>query len=96
MSQLREICITLPCRLGLHMRAAVRFLHFARKFRSDIKIRKGKIIADGKNIFGILLLGATWKSKLQFQAEGEDAQEAIRAIESYFSIQENCYDSVLR
>lgn len=88
----RTAMVTMPCRLGLHARTATRFILFARQFRSEIRIRKGRLVVDGKSILGLLLLGATWKSKLIIEVEGHDAENAIQGIEAYFLIQENCAD----
>jgi len=41
---------------------------------------------------GLLLLGATWKSKLVVEVEGDDAEGAIQGIAAYFLLQENCAD----
>ena len=93
MSQSCQTWITLPCRLGLHMRAACRFFQFVRRFQSEIKIKKGKFAADAKSILGLLALGIAWKSKLSIEAKGHDAVEAVRAIEDYFRLPENCLDA---
>lgn len=92
MSESCETCITLPCRLGLHMRATCRFLQFVRQFQSEIRIKKGKFTADAKSILGLLALGITWRSKLSIEAKGHDAVKAVRAIEDYFRLPENCLD----
>jgi len=84
--------IKMPCRLGLHARTASRFILFVRQFRSSIRIIKGEFVADGKSILGLLVLGASWRTKLRFEVQGEDAEHAIQAIESYFLIPENCLD----
>lgn len=86
--------VTLPCHLGLHMRLATGFIHLARKFRSEIRIHKGKAVGDGKSVFGLLLLGAAWNSRLLLEAKGEDAANAIREIEKYFTDKTNCLDEV--
>lgn len=84
--------IQMPCRLGLHARVASRFLQFVRQFRSSVRIIKGELVADGKSILGLLVLGAGWKTKLRFEVQGEDAEYAIQAIEGYFLTTENCLD----
>ncbi|OGX04706.1 MAG: hypothetical protein A3G87_06265 [Omnitrophica bacterium RIFCSPLOWO2_12_FULL_50_11] len=91
----RTTTVTMPCQLGLHARTAARFILFARRFSSDIRIRKGRLAVDGKSILGLLLLGATWKSKLIIAVEGEDADGAIQGIEAYFLMRENCADDVI-
>ena len=80
----RKIDIILPGRLGFQLRLAVQFAQCVRKFRSAIKVRNGKILANGKSIFGLLILAAPWKSKLEIDAVGEDAVQAIHGIKEFF------------
>lgn len=68
-------------KLGLHARAAAKFVHTAARFKSDIKIRKGDEEVDGKSILGILLLAAGRGSTITLRADGEDEREALDAIE---------------
>lgn len=84
--------ITMPCRLGLHARTSAKFIFFVRQFNSEIRIRKGRHVADGKSILGILCLGASSKSKLLIEAIGLDADQAIERIKLYFQNQDHCDD----
>ncbi len=68
------------------------FINFARKFRSEIRIRKGALVANGRSILGILVLGASWNSRLQIEIEGPDADDMVRAVEDYFRTDEHCAD----
>lgn len=68
-------------KLGLHARAAAKFVHVASRFKSDIKIRKGDEEVDGKSILGILLLAAGLGSAIILRADGPDEREALDAIE---------------
>ena len=68
-------------KLGLHARAAAKFVHTAARFRSDIKVRKGEEEVDGKSILGILLLAAGRGSTIRVRAEGEDERDALDAVE---------------
>lgn len=68
-------------KLGLHARAAAKFVHVASRFKSDIKIRKGDEEVDGKSILGILLLAAGFGSAIILRADGPDEREALDAIE---------------
>ncbi len=79
--------ITMPCHLGFHLRVVARFVIYVRQFDSSIRVRKGKLAADGKNILGLLLLAAAWKSKLTVEAEGDDAEKTIQGIESFFRME---------
>jgi phosphotransferase system HPr (HPr) family protein len=85
---IRRIEITMPNRLGFHLRVVARFVQCVRGFRSIIRIRKGKLLADGKSILGLLILGAAWKSKLEIEAVGDDAVQAIEEIKDFFLNQE--------
>ena len=73
--------IEIKNKLGLHARAAAKLVHCAARFKSDIKIRKGDEEVDGKSILGILLLAAGRGSTITINANGEDEQEAVEAIE---------------
>ena len=73
--------IEIKNKLGLHARAAAKFVHTAARFKSDIKIRKGDEEVDGKSILGILLLAAGRGSVIRVRADGEDEREALDAIE---------------
>ena len=80
----RRIDIIMPGRPGFQLRLAVQFAQYVRKFRSAIKVRNGKILANGKCIFGLLILAAAWKSKLEIDAVGDDAVQAINGIKEFF------------
>jgi phosphocarrier protein len=74
----RDVRIT--NRLGLHARAAARFVHTANRFRARISaVRDGRTM-DGKSILGILLLAASQGSTLTLEADGEDEREALEAL----------------
>ena len=45
-------------RLGLHARAAAKFVHAATRYRSRILVRRDSRTMDGKSIMGVLLLAA--------------------------------------
>ena len=75
----REIAI--QNRLGLHARAAAKFVQTASRFRSAVKIRKNGEEVDGKSILGILLLAASQGTRIVIAVEGEDEKEAFAAVE---------------
>ncbi|MDD3375399.1 MAG: HPr family phosphocarrier protein, partial [Candidatus Omnitrophica bacterium] len=68
--------ITVTTDQGLHARPAALFVQIANKFDSEITVRKGPELVNGKSIMGILMLAAEKGSKLIVSAEGDDAQEA--------------------
>lgn len=67
-------------RLGLHARAAARFVHAANGFRSRVTLTRGGRTMDGKSILGILLLAASHGTRLTLAAEGEDEEGAVEAL----------------
>lgn len=69
-------------RLGLHARAAARFVHTANRFRSRVSVTCDGQTMDGKSILGILLLAASQGAWLEVETEGEDEAEAAAALEA--------------
>ena len=67
-------------RLGLHARAAAKFVHVANGFRSKITVSKDSTRVDGKSILGILLLAASQGTCLLVTADGEDEAPAVEAL----------------
>jgi phosphocarrier protein HPr len=66
--------------LGLHARAAARFVKIASQFRSRIQVTRGERTVDGKSILGLLLLAAARGSQLHVQANGADEAAALVAL----------------
>src|SRR5882757_9374173 len=72
--------VTIRNRLGMHARAAVKFVQTANKFRSEVKVVKDGTEANGKSIMGLLTLVAAMGSTMTIICEGEDAEAAVRAL----------------
>jgi phosphocarrier protein HPr len=68
-------------KLGLHARAAALLVQTVNKFSSQVTFSKDGQSTDGRSIMGVLTLAATQGSKLQIEANGEDAERAVKAIE---------------
>lgn len=66
--------------LGLHARAAARFVRAATQFRSKVTISKEGTTTDGKSILGILFLAASMGSEIVIAASGEDEREAVEVL----------------
>lgn len=66
--------------LGLHARAAARFVHQATQFESQIRVGRDSKMMDGKSIMGVLLLSAARGTTLMIMAEGRDEAAAIDAL----------------
>lgn len=69
-------------RLGLHARAAARFVHTASRFRSRVTAGRDGRVMDGKSILGILLLAASQGTAIEVAADGPDEEEAMVALVS--------------
>jgi len=67
-------------RLGLHARAAARFVHTASRFRSRVTAGRDGRVMDGKSILGILLLAASQGTAIEVTTEGEDEERAMAAL----------------
>ncbi len=66
--------------LGLHARAAARFVQVASRFTSRIVISRDGRTADGKSILGLLTLVAAQGTRLTISADGDDEREALRVL----------------
>ena len=69
-------------RLGLHARAAARFVHTAGRFRSRVSAGRDGRTMDGKSILGILLLAAPQGALIEVAVDGPDEDEAMAALET--------------
>lgn len=72
--------ITILNPLGLHARAAARFVHAASAFACRIRVGRGGREVDGKSIMGLLLLAASRGSEITISADGPDEEAAVAAL----------------
>lgn len=73
--------IEITNRLGMHARASALLVQTVNRFSSDVKISKGDNVVDARSIMGVLTLGAAKGSEVRVEIRGEDAGEAMLAIE---------------
>jgi phosphocarrier protein HPr len=66
--------------LGLHARAAAKFVHAATAFEAQITVARGNRVMDGKSILGILLLSASRGTPITIAASGHDEREAVDTL----------------
>jgi len=76
-----QTTVTIANRLGLHARPAMAFVDTANSFSSDITVAKGEQTVDGKSIMQMMMLAAGPGTELTLRASGEDAEQAIEALE---------------
>lgn len=67
-------------KLGLHARAAVKFMNLANRFASSVRIEKDGNEIDGKSILGILTLAAVQGSEITLNISGPDETQALNAL----------------
>ena len=72
--------VTIRNRLGLHARAAAKFVQLATRFRAQVRVSRDGRVMDGKSIMGILLLAAARGTTITIIGEGPDEQEALTAL----------------
>ena len=66
--------------LGVHARAAAKFVHMATRFESRVRVARLDREMDGKSIMGILLLSAAKGSTITISATGSDELAAVDAL----------------
>jgi phosphocarrier protein HPr len=66
--------------LGLHARAAAKFVHMATRYESQIRVGRESKVMDGKSIMGILLLAAARGTTITISADGPDEAAAVEAL----------------
>jgi phosphocarrier protein HPr len=76
-----EITLTITHEVGLHARPASMFVQAAAKYSSDIEVTHGETTVNAKSILAILTLGAHKDSVITIKAEGDDAAEALSALD---------------
>jgi phosphocarrier protein HPr len=72
--------VTVVNQLGMHARAAAKFVHLASRFQSHVRVTRDGRVMDGKSIMGILLLAAARGSTIDISAEGTDERDAVEAL----------------
>ncbi len=66
--------------LGLHMRPALRFVELALKHQSEIRVHYNGNDFNGKSILELTSLAAERGARLDLEARGPDAAEAVEAL----------------
>ena len=67
-------------RLGLHARAAAKFVQTAGRFESTIEVSRGAKKINGKSIMGVMMLAAAQGAVIEISSDGPDEQDAIDAL----------------
>ncbi len=75
-----ELSLSIINRLGLHARAAAKFVQLASQYRAEIYVEKDGRRVNGKSIMGVMMLAASRGSQITLFLDGEDEQEALSAL----------------
>lgn len=70
---------------GIHARPAHAVATMAGQFRARIELVRGGVVADAKSILAVMTLAAEQGCELLLRASGEDADQAVAALEKLFS-----------
>jgi phosphocarrier protein HPr len=68
-------------KLGLHARAAARFVQLASSYESEINISHNGKKVSGKSIMGIMMLAASKGMTIEITVAGVDEVDALTALE---------------
>lgn len=68
-------------KLGMHARAAAKFVKLATSFKSNIDIEKDSRRVNAKSIMGVMMLAASKGSIVTLHANGSDAEKSLNALE---------------
>ncbi len=73
--------VTVINKLGMHARAAAKFVSLASSFVSDIELGKGNRKVNGKSIMGVMMLAASQGTTVTLYINGNDEKEAASELE---------------
>lgn len=77
---MRRETVVIDNKLGLHARAAARFVETASAFESDIEVSSGENTVNGKSIMGLMMLAAARGSTVEIIVRGRDEENALMAL----------------
>jgi phosphocarrier protein len=73
--------ITIINKLGLHARAAAKFVSVAGRFPCTVRVgRTPESLVDGKSIMAVMMLAAGKGTSIHLHTEGEQDDEALKAL----------------
>jgi len=69
-------------KLGLHARAAAKFVSIASAYQADIQISRAGHVVSGKSIMGVMMIAASKDTEIELQVSGQDEGPAFTALEA--------------
>ncbi|MCX7059687.1 MAG: HPr family phosphocarrier protein [Nevskia sp.] len=79
-AQTAEKTVVIINRLGLHARAASKFVTLASSYEAELTVEKDGKQVPGKSILKVMMLAAAQGTVLKLAASGPDAVEALEAL----------------
>ena len=76
-----HVQVTIINKLGLHARAAAKFVGCASAFSSSIRTGKDGELIDGKSIMSVMMLAAGKGTILDLHINGRDEDAALEALQ---------------
>jgi len=73
--------ITIINKLGLHARAAAKFVTLASRFDSEVQLARGDRVVNGKSIMGVMMLAAAKGVSLDLIVAGIDEEQALGELQ---------------
>src|SRR5262249_53463567 len=84
-ASMAEARVTIINPLGLHARAAAKFVKLAQKFPADVRVAKDSQAVAGTSIGGLMMRAAGPGDEIKITAEGTDAEAALAALKELVS-----------
>jgi phosphocarrier protein len=72
--------VTVVNRLGIHARAAAKFVTLASRFDAEIQVRNSRRTVNGKSIMGVMMLAAGKGTRIDLLAQGLEAEAAVEEL----------------
>ena len=71
---------TIVNKLGLHARAAAKFVTQASQFDADINVKRNNLDVNGKSIMGVMMLAAAKGAEIELVIDGADEKQAMQSL----------------
>ena len=81
---MKTIQVRVPWAEGLHMRPAACVARVACRFHSEVRLRLGERVAEAGSLLSLVVLCASLNALIDIEADGDDEQEAVRAVATCF------------
>ena len=69
-------------KLGMHARAAAKFVSIASEFGSHVDVERNGQRVNGKSIMGVMMLAAAKGTQIVLHVNGDDAEECLEALKT--------------